>query len=281
MSRIFANHWNDYELIDAGGGKKLERWGRIVTIRPDRNAYFQTAMPFSEWNKQADFEFEELSSKKGNWKVLNKDAPRQWVINYGPLKFKLELTDFKHLGLFPEQEANWSFIEDNIGDDDRFLNLFGYTGAASLVARQKGAEVIHCDAVKQVISWTRENMELSNLSDIKWVLEDALKFAKREVKRGHAYQGIIMDPPAFGIGAKKERWKIEDKFSELMELALKLRAPQGFLIVNTYSPKLKAVEIQQMLRNLVDKENYKVDILSIKSTSGKVLEYGERTLVTD
>lgn len=280
MSQLFANHWKDYELLDAGGNKKLERWGKVRTIRPERNAYFRSVQTHEEWRVQADFEFVEHSNTKGEWKQLNPQAPREWAINYKALQFKLQLTKFKHVGIFPEQQANWAFIENHLNEGDRFLNLFGYTGAASLVARAQGADVFHCDSVKQVITWGRENMELSGLSDIHWVLEDALKFAQREVKRGRSYKGIIMDPPAFGIGAKKERWKIEDLFPELLETVLKLKEDDGVIISNTYSPRLEEKEILQIGNALIQSEKIKVDTLCLKTTTDKVIEYGQRTLIS-
>lgn len=280
MAHLYSNHWNDYELIDAGGSKKLERWGNVITIRPERNAYFRSVQTHEEWRKGADFEYIELSNNKGEWGQLNPEAPNNWEINYNNIQLKLKLTKYKHVGIFPEQQANWDFIEKNLNEGDRFLNLFGYTGAASLIARSKGADVFHCDSVKQVITWGRENMELSGLSDIHWVLEDALKFAQREVKRGKKYKGIIMDPPAFGIGAKKERWKIEDKFPELLEMALLLKDENGFIIANTYSPKLGVTDILDICRRKISHENYGIDTLCLKSTTGKVIEYGQRTLIS-
>ena len=281
MSQLFSQHWKDYELLDAGGNKKLERWGKVITIRPERNAYFKSIQNHEQWRKQAHYEFEEHSHTKGEWNQLNEEAPENWTIAYKDVSMNLKLTKFKHLGIFPEQQVNWDYLEKNIKADDRFLNLFGDTGAASLVARAKGADVFHCDSVKQIITWGRENMEASGLSDIHWVLEDALKFAQREVKRGRFYKGIIMDPPAFGIGAKKERWKIEDKFAELMENALQLRDENGFIIINTYSPRLEEKDIMSMGRSLIQSEKIKVDTLCLKTTTEKIIEYGQRTLITD
>jgi 23S rRNA (cytosine1962-C5)-methyltransferase len=274
MNRSFADHWKDYELIDAGGDKKLERWGDIITIRPDRNAYFKAVLPYSKWLEKAHFVFEEESHTKGKWKSLELEAEENWDIVFKDLKFNLKLTRFKHLGLFPEQNINWSFVMENLHVEDRFLNLFGYTGAASLAARKKGAKVIHCDSVKQVIQWGRENMEASSLDGISWVLEDALKFAGREVKRGNKYKGVIMDPPAYGIGAKGERWKIENKIDDLMSMASELIEKGGFLILNTYSPKLQEKEILQLSQKYFPQSKHEVSTLCIKSTTGKVIEYG-------
>jgi 23S rRNA (cytosine1962-C5)-methyltransferase len=279
MSRLFAQHWADYELIDAGGDRKLERWGDVITIRPDRNAYFTPILSKNEWQKKAHFEFIEETKSKGEWKVLKGEGNPEWTIAYNDLKLHLHLTKFKHVGVFPEQQANWEFIENHVQEGDRILNLFGYTGAASVVARAKGADVFHVDSVKQVISWGRENMESSGLSDIHWVLEDALKFAQREVKRGHKYDGIIMDPPAFGIGAKKERWKIENKFPELLETALQLKNDNGFIIANTYSPRLEAPEIVRICKEKCNSESIQVDTLSLKTSTKKILEYGQRTFI--
>lgn len=277
MQRTYSDGWKDYELLDAGNGKKLERWGDIITIRPDVNAYFMPAWPFSKWKKMAALEFVEESKNKGAWEQL-KNVQNQWHINFQQLKFKLELTRFKHVGIFPEQQTNWEYIASGLSEGDRFLNLFGYTGAASIVARSVGAEVFHCDSVKQVINWTKENMELSGLNDIRWVLEDALKFAQREVKRGNTYNGLVMDPPAYGIGAKKERWKIEDQFPVLLEASLSL-VPKGFIIINTYSPRLTEKEISKYLKEMAPNRNYSVTKLAIKSSTGKVLEYGELTRI--
>ncbi|MEX1000786.1 MAG: class I SAM-dependent methyltransferase [Crocinitomicaceae bacterium] len=280
MARIYSEPWSDYELLDAGGSKKLERWGEVITIRPERNAYFRSVKPFTFWQKKAHFEFEEEEDhQKGQWKRLKPDAPTEWFINYRDIRMKLQLTKYKHLGFFPEQQINWEYIAKKIGKNDRFLNLFGYTGAASLVARSVGGDVFHCDSVRQVINWGKENMEASGLSDIHWVLEDALKFAQREVKRGNRYKGIIMDPPAFGIGAGKERWKIENRFPELLKIALDLRQEDGFIIANTYSPKLDVKDVVEIVKNLAVSEKCGVDTLCMKTGSGKLIEYGQRTLI--
>ncbi|MDC3351769.1 class I SAM-dependent methyltransferase [Crocinitomicaceae bacterium] len=279
MSRIYSGFWSDYELLDAGNSEKLERWGDQITIRPDRNAYFKPVWSREDWLKKADYIFEEETHTKGRWVKNNPEANETWTIQYHELSFELQLTKFKHVGLFPEQRTNWDFIQSNIEEDDRFLNLFGYTGGASLAARSVGAEVYHCDAVRQINAWAKSNMEASGLSDIRWVLDDALKFAQRELKRGNRYKGVIMDPPAFGIGAKKERWKIEQKFHELLEIALEITDPGGFIIMNTYSPKLPASKIKTALTELGVLDQSTVETLAMKTTTGKVLEYGELTRI--
>jgi 23S rRNA (cytosine1962-C5)-methyltransferase len=279
MQRIYSSHWADYELMDAGNNKKLERWGNTITIRPERNAYFTPILTASEWDKKADFEFIEETSKAGYWKVLNKNASKNWQIEFKNCVFNLQLTKFKHIGIFPEQRTNWDYITKNLKRNQSLLNLFAHTGGSSLVANSIGANVNHCDSVKQVITWSKENMESSNLSGIHWVLEDALKFANREEKRGNKYNAIIMDPPAYGIGAKKERWKIETLFPNLVETASKILHDKGFLIINTYSPKLGEQEINEVVRKYFPSKKIELNKLCIKSTTGKIVEYGELTKV--
>jgi len=281
MQKTFSQAWQDYELIDAGNNKKLERWGEIITIRPEVNAYFTPGLSESVWLEKADFEFIEINRNSGSWKPLKTASPIDWQISFSQLKLNLHLTKFKHLGIFPEQRVNWDFIAENLSQGDRFLNLFAYTGIASLVARKQGADVFHCDSVKQIIGWAKENMLSSNLEDIHWILEDALKFAQREIKRGRKYKGIIMDPPAFGLGAKKERWKLENKFPELLKAALELREKGGFIIASTYSPRLEAPKIREITKQLTLNETVQVTDLCMNTQSGKRLDFGQRTLITD
>ncbi len=272
--RIYTEGWADYELIDAGGGKKLERWGDIITIRPEVQAYFKSELTFADWNQRAHFEFISKSAQSGEWKIVKKGTPTTWNISFKSIQFQLELTKFKHLGLFPEQRLNWDFISSHLNSENRFLNLFAYTGAASCIAKSTEAETIHVDSVKQLISWARTNQELSQLSDIKWVHEDALKFVEREIKRGNKYDGIIMDPPAWGIGAKGEKWKLEDKLETLVIGAKSVLTKNGFLILNTYSPTISLQDIQQLANKHFDKSKIEVKELWMKSTTGKDLYYG-------
>ncbi len=274
QERLYTEFWKEYELIDAGGGKKLERWGSIITIRPEVQAYFKSGLTFAEWNEMAHFEFVSKSAQSGSWKTLKKDTPTSWEIAFKSIKIQLELTKFKHVGLFPEQRINWDFISSHLNDEKRFLNLFAYTGAASCIAKEKGAETIHVDSVKQLISWARTNQELSGLSGIKWVHEDALKFAEREIKRGNKYDGIIMDPPAWGIGAKGEKWKLEDKLETLMMGAKELLNKDGFLILNTYSPTITKKDISRLSNKHFTGSKKEVKELWMKTTSGKDLYYG-------
>lgn len=274
IPRAYAEHWSDYELLDAGDGKKLERWGTVITIRPDIQASSTPAWSDAKWQDLAHWEFEEYSSTQGQWKNIKENAPEQWTIAYQNLNFGLKLTQFKHLGLFPEQQANWRFIKEHTGTGQKILNLFAYTGAASLVACDAGAEVVHVDSVKQLITWANENKERSQLSDIKWVHEDALKFAQRELKRGKQYDGIIMDPPAWGLGAKGEKWKLEHHLSSLIETAYGLMNPGAFLILNTYSPKIELLDLAASARIFFDKNQIEIKQLWMPTTTGKELYYG-------
>ena len=275
LKEVFTQSWDDYELLDAGGGRKLERWGKIITIRPEVQAYFHSGLPFTEWAKMAHWEFLEKKGKKGVWKQLVKGAPRSATICYKRLKFHVELTGFKHLGLFPEQRINWDFIDKNVNEGDRFLNLFAYTGAASCVARNKGADTLHVDSVKPMISWAKTNMEMSRLMNIRWVHEDALKFLKREVKRGNKYQSIIMDPPVWGIGAKGERWKLEDQIDSLLSEAASVLSNDGFLILNTYSPTLKNQTLKELVAMYFPNRTSEVSQLYMNSKTSKKLYFGE------
>lgn len=280
IQRHYTIGWEDYELLDAGGGKKLERWGEVITIRPEVQAYFKSELPHTKWYEKAHLEFIQGKAQTGKWKKISPSAPDSWTIDYLDFKFQLELTQFKHLGLFPEQKINWDFILDRLPENGRFLNLFAYTGAASIVARSKNAEVVHVDSLKQLISWSKKNMELSQIEGIKWVHDDAMKFALREVKRGSEYDGLIMDPPAFGIGAKGERWKLEEKLPELLRTAKSLVKEGGFIILNTYSPQVT----EKMMEPLLAKNfpNAKVDFkeLWMDTSTDKELYFGLITRIT-
>ncbi|MBQ5482292.1 MAG: class I SAM-dependent methyltransferase [Bacteroidales bacterium] len=257
--------WKDYELIDSGDFSKLERWGSYVTIRPEPKALWPKALSDAEWRRVAHTEFKPGAGfgkagkeDSGTWNMLHK-MQEQWTIAYPAVGFNLRLglTSFKHVGVFPEQAPNWDFIAQSVGDIARkqaqapkVLNLFAYTGAASLAARKAGAEVTHLDAVRQVVTWARGNMELSGMDSIRWIIEDALKFAKREARRGNKYQGIILDPPAYGHGPDGERWKLDECLYELLQACAAILAPENsFLVLNLYSNGYSAVLADTLVRN--------------------------------
>lgn len=244
--RITPEYLPEYELIDSGGFEKLERFGTHVLRRPEPQAVWSKSMKESEWQKLAHASFIRRSDKDqeaGNWTV-KQGVPDRWWVKYVSgktnVKMRLGLTSFKHVGIFPEQANNWDFIAESIRNSEvqkpRVLNLFAYTGGASIVACQAGADVTHVDSVKQVVTWSRENMEASNLDGIRWVVEDAFKFVQREIKRGKTYHGIILDPPAYGRGPDGEKWVLEKQLNELLQMCSQLLEPRNaFFIINLYS----------------------------------------------
>ena len=272
--RTYSKSWEDYELLDAGGGKKLERWGNIITIRPEMQAYFHSGIPYTEWRTLAHWEFVEENGQTGKWKNLKKDSPKKWSIGYKRLKFNLELTNFKHVGLFPEQQNNWDFISSRLNEGDRFLNLFAYTGAASCIARNTGADTFHVDSSKNALAWAKSNMDESKLLNIRWVHEDALKFIQREVKRGNKFNGIVMDPPAWGIGAKGEKWKLEDKIDELMSAASEVLDKEGFLVMNTYSPMVDITFITELSEMYFEGMKKEISELYMETKTDKFMYFG-------
>ncbi len=257
MQTFTPTQWIDYELIDCGDFEKLERFGSLVLRRPEPQALWNKVLSDAEWNKMADITFKQKGSHQGEWIKKNKNTADKWKLTYTSkafaIKFNLSLTSFKHVGIFPEQAANWDYIFEKTKqvkhEQARFLNLFAYTGGASLAAKAAGADVTHVDSIKQVVNWSRENMESSNLDNIRWVVEDAMKFVKREVKRGKTYHGIVLDPPAYGIGANGERWQLEQSINEILQDIAKLLNPtQHFIILNVYSMGLSALLVQNLMQ---------------------------------
>lgn len=257
--------WTDYELIDSGNGEKLERFGPFTMIRPEPKALWDKSMSSDKWRKSANTAFTPGAgfSKSGKedsgvWNML-KGMPEQWRICYPlnsggdtavpeSLTLRLGLTAFKHVGVFPEQAPNWEFIyrqvsrlrenfaKKGIHEPPKVLNLFAYTGAASLAAKAAGADVTHLDSVKQVVTWARNNMELSGLDGIRWIIDDALKFVIRQVRRGVTYDGIILDPPAYGRGPDGERWKLDECLNDILKGCAAILSPMNsFLVLNLYS----------------------------------------------
>jgi len=273
--------WKDYELIDCGGAEKLERFGDRVLIRPEPAADWPKTLSEAEWIKQHDIRFISRSATKGEWVKKSKSISDEWFVSYQNqdihLKFRLALTGFKHIGIFPEQAANWDYIASTLRSfkkpQPKVLNLFAYTGGASLVARACGAETTHVDSIKQVITWANENQQLSGLKDIRWLVEDALKFVKREIKRGNTYNGIILDPPAYGHGPKGEKWKLENQIEEMIHDVVKLLdKEEHFLILNTYTSNFFSKNIEVLLRNAMPQiKNLETGELYLPATTGKKL----------
>lgn len=246
----------DYELLDSGDGEKLERYGKVVVARPDPQALWNKNLTIDDW-RQADAYFKRASTD-ANWSV-RRDLPERWPIELSGLQFWIKLSAFKHTGVFPEQAANWDWIREKIGSSKksepiRVLNLFGYTGGATLAAAQAGAEVVHVDGSKVAIGWARDNAQLSGLADkpVRWILDDAQKFVAREIKREKQYDGIIMDPPAFGHGADGEVWKIEEDFLKLLDACKQVLTKDPlFFIINGYASGYSAVAYQNSLGDLM------------------------------
>lgn len=277
-------HWKDYELIDCGNFEKLERFRDVVMIRPEPQAVWPKALPEGEWIKRHHLRFKGRSATTGEWIKKTSKVPDRWNISYSnntvDIRFRLGLTAFKHIGVFPEQAVNWDYISSTLASfktqQPKVLNLFAYTGGASLAAQAAGADTTHVDSIKQVINWANENQTLSGLKDIRWVVEDALKFVKRELKRGHTYHGIILDPPAYGHGPKGEKWKLEDHIAEMMQQVIQLLdKKEHFLILNSYSLGFSSVIVENLIRAAFPKvQNLETGELFLQATAGAKLPLG-------
>lgn len=283
MQLLTPTNFNDYELIDCGDFEKLERFGKYITIRPEPQAVWSKRLPNNEWDKLAHVKFIPKSSSSGDWQMIKK-MPEQWTIDYNfnsksNITFRLGLTSFKHVGVFPEQAVNWQKIHEFCSKHKniKFLNLFAYTGGASLAAKAAGADVTHVDSIKQVVSWANENMQKSNLDNIRWLVDDALKFVKKEIRRGNKYQGIILDPPAFGHGPNGEKWKLEDNINEMIQSVLEIVDVKTHLVIlNAYSLGFSALVPQNLLEPFASKNKSKLEIgeLFLKAKSGINLPLG-------
>jgi 23S rRNA (cytosine1962-C5)-methyltransferase len=281
---LSPSHWKDYELLDCGDFEKLERFGELILIRPEPQAVWAKALSESEWEKLHHIRFKGKSATSGEWVKKNGKSPDRWNISYKTediaIKFRLGLTSFKHVGIFPEQAVNWDFIAQQVkrfkNPEPKILNLFAYTGGASLAAKAAGADTTHVDSIKQVVTWANENQELSGLANIRWVVEDALKFVKRELKRGKTYNGIILDPPAYGHGPNGEKWKLEDHIQEMMHDVMQLLDPEEhFLILNAYSMSFSSVIIENLLKSSMPSiQNLHCGELYLQASSGCKLPLG-------
>jgi len=277
-------------LIDSGLFEKLERFGKYILIRPEPQAIWRKSLAEEEWKQRAHAKFvREQTDKfrftddvKGGWSK-NPAMPESWNVTYNhnslTLTLRLALTGFGHVGIFPEQGNNWNFIYDTITgwkiQKPRVLNLFAYTGAASVVARAAQAEVIHCDASRPGLNWANQNMELNNLKDIRWVYEDAFKFVRREVKRGNKYNGIIMDPPPYGRGPEGEKWTLQEQLDELIYMSSSLlEKKNSFFILSMYAVGLSAVVGLNVARTHFEMKDPEYGEFLLKSKHGKDLPMG-------
>ncbi len=284
ISLLTPTHWKDYELIDCGDFEKLERFGNLVLSRPEPQAVWKKTLTDQEWRKQTHIRFKGRSATSGEWIKTAAQIPDRWNVEYTnddvTINLRLGLTSFKHVGVFPEQAVNWDYISSSIKKlkttSPKVLNLFAYTGAASLIAKAAGADTTHVDSIKQVVNWANENQELSKLKDVRWVVEDALKFVKRELKRGKKYNGIILDPPAFGHGPNGEKWKLEDHIQEMMQDVVQLLDEQEhFLILNTYSLGFSSIIVENLIKTSFPQvRNLETGELYLQATSGIKLPLG-------
>ena len=312
MVEFPGKQWKDYELLDSGCGEKLERFGSVVMARPEPKALWGRSMPEAEWRRLAHFSFKLASAQnagrdagkggksagsgaiedRGTWE-RHKKADDQWYIRYaeqpdGPqFRLRLGLTAFKHVGVFPEQAPNWEFIYQQVkrlegaapatqaqaGTRPKVLNLFAYTGGASLAAKAAGADVTHLDSIKQVVTWARGNMEASGLDGIRWIVEDAMKFVQREERRGNLYDGIILDPPAYGHGPNGEKWKLDDSLFGLLKSVSHILKPQNsFMVLNLYSNGYSAALGETLVREAFGvTEGLTSGELALNDRFGKVL----------
>ena len=250
---FIADGWKDYEVLDTGGGEKLERWGNITLRRPDPQVIWPQQRP--ELWRTADAWYHRSSRGGGEWEFRRK-LPERWQVKYRDLKFYVRPTNFKHTGLFPEQAVNWDWMRGLIEQRGgaKVLNLFGYTGGATVACARAGAEVCHVDAAKGMVQWARENRELSGLPEtsVRWIIDDALKFVQREKRRGRTYDGLLMDPPSYGRGPGGEVWKLEDELYGLVEECAGVLSDRPlFFLINSYTTGLQPAVLDNMLRMTV------------------------------
>lgn len=252
-----ADHWKDYEVIDTSCGEKLERWGKYILLRPDPQVIWKTEKTVPEWN-HLNGHYHRSSKGGGEWEFFK--LPQEWTISYRELNFRLKPFSFKHTGLFPEQAVNWDWCGERIRQANRpvkVLNLFAYTGGATLAAASAGASVTHVDASKGMVTWAKENAAASHLEDapIRWLVDDCVKFVEREIRRGNKYDGIIMDPPSYGRGPKGEIWKIEESIYPFVELASQLLSDDAlFFLINSYTTGLQPAVLSYMLNTVIQKK---------------------------
>ncbi len=253
-----ADNWKDYELLDCSDGERLERWGDVILIRPDPQVIWKTPKNHPMW-KKADARYWRSSSGGGKWEVYKK-IPDVWTIAYGDLQFRVKTMGFKHTGVFPEQAVNWDLVAQTVKEANRpvkMLNLFGYTGAATVSAMAAGASAVHVDASKGMVQWAKENAVVSGVADksVRWLVDDCIKFVEREIRRGNKYDIIVMDPPSYGRGPGGEVWKLEEEVYKLVERCAELLHKESLLfLINSYTAGLSPSVMQYILGSTIQKK---------------------------
>ncbi len=251
----YTSDWKDYELLDCSSGERLERWGNVTLIRPDPQVIWKTPKKHPTW-RRADAVYHRSSSGGGNWEIKNK-IPSFWSIGYGDLSFNVKTMGFKHTGIFPEQAVNWDYtakLIKNAGRPVKVLNLFAYTGGATVACLKAGAEVVHVDASKGMVQWAKENAVASGVADrkVRWIVDDCVKFVQREIRRGNKYDIIIMDPPSYGRGPGGEIWKLENEVYSFVELCSQVLSDNPIMVlINSYTTGLSPAVMQYILGALI------------------------------
>lgn len=251
----YTSDWKDYELLDCSSGERLERWGNVTLIRPDPQVIWKTPKKHPAW-RRADAVYHRSNSGGGNWEIKNK-IPSFWSIGYGDLNFNVKTMGFKHTGIFPEQAVNWDYTAElikNAGRPVKVLNLFAYTGGATVACLKAGAEVVHVDASKGMVQWAKENAVASGVADrkVRWIVDDCVKFVQREIRRGNKYDIIIMDPPSYGRGPGGEIWKLENEVYSFVELCSQVLSDNPIMVlINSYTTGLSPAVMQYILGALI------------------------------
>ena len=275
-----AKDWTDYEVIATGDGEKLERWGNVCLLRPDPQVIWHAQQNLAKYNK-LDAHYKRSSTGGGQWDYLRK-IPDEWVINWRELKFSIKPMGFKHTGLFPEQAVNWSDLIDVIKSANRpikVLNLFAYTGAASVVCSYAGAQVTHVDASKGMVERAKENASLNGITNIRYIVDDCKKFIEREIRRGNKYDAIIMDPPSYGRGTNGEMWKLEDNLFDFVKLTKEILSDDPlFVLISSYTTGLQPGVLSNILTLIFGEGNIDADEIGLKTDEKIILPCGARGL---
>lgn len=275
-----ADDWTDYRVLATGDGEKLERWGKYTLLRPDPQVIWHAKSDLSKY-KDLDGHYLRSSSGGGNWKFL-KPVPERWDISWQGIKFIIKPMGFKHTGLFPEQAVNWNDMTKaikNVGREIKVLNLFAYTGGASVVCAKAGAKVTHVDASKGMVERARENARLNNITTIRYIVDDCQKFIEREIRRGNFYDGIIMDPPSYGRGTNGEMWKLEDNLYDFVALTKKVLSDKPlFVLISSYTTGLQASVLKNILTLIFGEGNIDADEIGLPTDEKIVLPCGARGL---